>query len=294
MLSDYVLFTDSVCDLSQTLLDEIGVNVVPLSFNIDGKDYKNYSDEREISMQKFFELIKAGKTSTTSQVVPEEFVEFFTPHLKNGKDVLYIAFSSGLSGTFASAQIAADTLKEKFPDRKIVVIDSLCASLGEGLLVFRAASEKAKGKTIDELKKFIENLIPRICHIVYADDLKQLSRGGRISASSAFLGGMLGIKPLIKMNSEGKLVLVDKARGKKKAFELLIDKIKNSERDIKTQTVFICHSNCINDVNTLSELLKSNFGVEKIIVNSVGPVIGAHIGVGIVAAFYEGSENFRK
>ena len=239
----------------------------------------------------FYAKLREGKMSTTSQINADEFTRVFEPVLQGGEDVLYIAFSSGLSGTCQSAFIARDELKEKYPERKIYVFDSLCASLGEGLLVYHAAMLKRAGTDIDSLYKWLGENVLKLCHWFTVDDLNHLKRGGRVSSTAALVGTMLGIKPVMHTDSEGRLTPVSKARGTKAALRALVDKVGEiGVEPEKNQPMLICHANCPESVEYVKGLLKERFGVTDVRDEFIGPVIGAHTGCGTLGLFFVGTE----
>ncbi|MDL2248127.1 DegV family protein [Tyzzerella sp. OttesenSCG-928-J15] len=287
-MSEYVIITDSATDLNQELVDKANVHVVPLSFVIDGNTYHDFTDHREMEPKVFYDMLRNKHTATTNAVNVNEYVEAITPYLNEGKDALLIVFSSGLSSTYSSAVIAAESLREEYPDRKILVVDSLSASMGQGLLVWLAAKEKEKGKTIDEVCSWVEENKLKICHKVTVDDLDFLKRGGRISGVSAAVGGVLNIKPMIHVDNEGRLINIQKVRGRKASLKTLVEMMKESAFKNIKQTVFISHGDCIEDVQYVCELVKENFSDAEIFINYIGPVIGAHTGPNVVALFYQG------
>ena len=289
-MNDYVLLTDSSADLTDALVKELGVEVLPLSFTMRNKTYRNWPDNREIDPKDFYRQLREGEMATTSAVNVSDFTETIEPHLKEGRDVLVVAFSSGLSATCHSAQIAAQELSEQYPERKVYVVDSLCASLGQGLLVWMAAKERAAGKTIDEVRDWAVGHKMSICHQFTVDDLHFLKRGGRISSTTAFVGSMLQIKPVLHVDNDGKLMTVAKARGRRAALKALVDKMEQTAIDPKDQTVFISHGDCLEDAQLVAQMVKDRFGVEHVYLNYVGPVIGAHAGPGVLALFYVGVE----
>jgi len=214
-MRDYVILTDSCCDLSAEMAAELGVEILPLRLQMGERAYRNYLDGREIGFHEFYERVRSGELATTSAVNVGEFEEKMREILKTGKDILSISFSSALSTTYQSSVIAAEELKDEFPDAKILTVDSLCASLGQGLFVYLCAQEQKKGKTIDEVKTFAEETKGRVCHWFTVDDLNHLKRGGRINAATALFGTMLAIKPVMHVDDEGRLIPVSKARGRK-------------------------------------------------------------------------------
>lgn len=289
-MQNYVIKTDSTSDLSPKLVSELGVEVLPLHFNIDGKNYADYPDRSEMDMKQFYDLLRKGQTSTTSQINPEDFIKAFSPNLENGQDILYIAFSSGLSGTYASAKIAAEELLKSYPERKIRVVDSLCASMGQGLLVYYAVKHKEGGKSIDELKEWLNHNKLKVCHWITVDDLHHLHRGGRVSSASAFLGSMLNIKPILHVDNEGHLILVNKTRGRQRAVDVLLAQMEKTAIDLQDQTIFISHGDCEDEVMEMVSDIKKRFKVKNIEVNMIGPVIGSHSGPGTIALFFIGTQ----
>ena len=291
-MSDYVLLTDSSADLTAGLVEELGVEVLPLSFHMGEKTYRNWPDDREIDPHDFYDRLRGGEMATTSAVNVSDYTEAVEPLLQAGKDVLVVAFSSGLSATCNSARIAAQELSEQYPDRKIYVVDSLCASLGQGLLVWYAARMKAEGKSMEEVRDCLEENKLHLCHWFTVDDLHFLKRGGRISPATAVVGTMLSIKPVMHVDDEGHLIKVGTARGRNASLKALVDHMEETAIDPSAQTVFISHGDCLEDVNKVVEDVKRRFGIpaERFVINNVGPVIGAHSGPGTVALFFLGSK----
>ena len=289
-MGDYVILTDSSADLTAELVKELGVEVIPLSFTMEDKIYYNWPDNRDIDPADFYARLRGGAMATTSAVNVAAYTDAIEPFLKEGKDVLVLAFSSGLSTTCNSAQIAAGELMEQYPDRKVAVVDTLCASLGQGLLVWYAARMKQQGKTMEEVRTWTEEHKLNLCHWFTVDDLHFLKRGGRISAATAVLGTMLSIKPVMHVDNEGHLIKVGTARGRNASLKALVDHMEETVLDLKDQVIFISHGDCLADAQKVADDVKSRFGVETVIINYVGPVIGAHSGPGTVALFFLGSE----
>ncbi len=285
-----MILTDSSADLTAELVAELGVEVIPLSFTMEDKTYFNYPDNRDIDPADFYARLRGGAMATTAAVNVADYTEAIEPILKEGKDVLVLAFSSGLSATCHSAQIAAGELMEQYPDRKVYVVDTLCASLGQGLLVWYAANLKKQGKTMEEVRDWTEEHKLNLCHWFTVDDLHFLKRGGRISAATAVLGTMLSIKPVMHVDNEGHLIKVGTARGRNASLKALVDHMEQTVLDLKDQAIFISHGDCLADAQKVADDVKARFGVESIIINYVGPVIGAHSGPGTVALFFMGSE----
>lgn len=289
-MSEYVLITDSSADLSQEMVQELGVTVLPLSFTIQGKTYRNYPDNREMDLPLFYDMLRAGELATTSAVNVAEYTQAMEPILQEGKDVLILAFSSGLSSTYQASVLAAGELREKYPDRKIYTVDTLCASLGQGLLVYLAAQEQRKGKSIEEVRDWAEETKLHLCHQFTVDDLHFLKRGGRISATTAVVGSMLQIKPVLHVDNEGHLINIGKARGRQASLKALVDKMEKTVTEEGRKTVFISHGDCRKDTVTVADMVRERVGTQDIRINFVGPVIGAHSGPGTLALFYLGTE----
>ena len=286
----FQIVTDSSCDLPQAMADELDLAVLPLHVHIGEETYANYLDGREIGFHDFFNRIASGEKATTSAVNVEEFKVVMEQKLQEGLDILFIGFSSGLSTTYQSGVIAASELREKYPERKIMTIDSLCASLGQGLFVHYAVKKQREGASMEELSAYLEALRPHLCHWFTVDDLMYLKRGGRISASTALLGTALQIKPVMHTDNDGKLANVSKARGRKASIRALVDRMEQTAIDPASQTVFICHGDCIEDAEYAKKLIQERFGIQDIVINFTGPVIGSHSGPGTLAIFFVGTE----
>lgn len=265
---------------------KLNVTVIPLSFIMNGKTYQGSLDQKTISTEDFYSKLKSGEKVTTAQVNSEEFIDNFSPVLEDGTDILYIAFSSGLSGTCQSAFIAQKELAEKFPDRKVIVFDSLCASMGEGLLVYLACQKKDEGFSIDELHTWLKETMPKVAHWFTVDDLNHLRRGGRVSAGAALVGSMLSIKPVLHVDDEGHLSPVTKVRGRKTSLDTLVKKMQETAIEPEKQIVFISHGNCLKDAEYVKEQIQSKMGTKMFEINVIGPVIGSHAGPGTIALFF--------
>ena len=285
-MNAYEIVVDSTTDLTPELADSLGVCVIPYIFTLDQKEYHNYLDYREISKKDFYNTLRAGKTASTTQVTPTRYREVWEPFLKEGKDVLYMCLSSMLSKSFEMSVLAARELTDKYPDRKIVTIDSKSASLGQGALAFYSSKAKESGKSLEENAKYVDMLIPKLHHWVMADDLHHLRRGGRVSGASAFVGTMLSIKPILTMPSDGRLVPIHKARGRAKAFDYFLEKAQEYRLDKAYDTVFISHSDAEDMAMDLRLKFEDKLGVRNFVINEIGPVIGAHTGPGTVAIMY--------
>jgi len=281
----FKIVIDSTTDLPQGLADKWGLTVIPYIYNLDGKEYYNYLDYRQLSVKDFYGALRGGKTATTTQVTTFRYLEAWEPILKEGNDVLYMCLSSALSKSYDQSVLAAREAAETYPDRKIITIDSKAASLGQGLLAFYAAKARDEGKTLEETAAYIESLIPRVNLWIMADDLNHLRRGGRVSGASAFVGTMLSIKPILTILDDGKLVPISKVRGRGKALDYMVERMKEGMNP-KDQTVFIAHSDVPEFAEQAKNMFAEKLGVENFIVNEIGPVIGAHTGPGTLAAIF--------
>ena len=287
-MSNYILCTDTACDLKPATLKAWGVEYCSLSFqfNDSEKVYSNF----DMDVTEFYDKMRAGGVAKTSAINVDAFENFFEPYLVTGKDVLYIGFSSGLSATYHSACLAAEALREKYPERKVLTVDSLAASAGLGLLVYLTAKEQEKGATIEEAAAFAEATKLNVCHWFTVDDLDYLKRGGRVSPAVAFLGNKLGIKPVLHVDNEGHLINVFKVRGRKNAIAALAKELGKSAIDPADGIVYISHGDCQKDVDQLVEILQADYNAKVELVTDVGPVIGAHTGPGVLALFFVGKE----
>ncbi len=285
-MRDYVILTDSCCDFPAEMVEELGVCVLPLSFAIEGKEYYNYPDNRDMAPGEFYGKLRAGSLGTTSAVSVGRFQEAMTGIVESGRDVLCTAFSSALSATYQSACIAAKDVMASHPEANVLVVDSRAASLGQGLLVYLAAVKKAQGASLEELRGYVEERKNHICHWFTVDDLFHLKRGGRVSAAAALLGTMLQMKPVLHVDDEGRLIPVGKTRGRKASIRALLDKMDELAED--PSVVFISHGDCLEDAEGLAEMIRAKFPVKKLAINYVGPVIGNHSGPGTLALFFQG------
>ena len=289
-MSDFAILTDSSADLPAGLAQQIDVQVLPLAFIMGGHTYYNYPDNRDMDPHAFYDRLRAGELATTNAVNVAQYTEALDPLLQAGKDVLILAFSSALSTTYNSSRLAVEELGFKYPNRKIFTVDTLCASLGQGLLVWYAARERDRGHTIEEVREWVEERKLNLCHQFTVDDLHFLKRGGRISAATAMVGSMLHIKPVLHVDRGGCLVNIGKARGRQASLRALVDRMEETAIDSGSLTVFISHGDCLEDAQTVADMVKKRFGVQDVVINYVGPVIGAHSGPGTVALFYMGTD----
>ena len=285
-MREYIILTDSCCDFSAQMVAELGVEVLPLSFHIGGGDYFNYPDNRDMAPGDFYAKLRSGELGSTAAVSPGVFQETMGRIVEEGKDILCVNFSSALSATYQAAEIAAQDVMAAHPGSKILVVDSRCASLGQGLLVYLTAQKKREGLGLEELRDYVENTKLHICHWFTVDDLNHLKRGGRVSAAAALVGTMLQMKPVLHVDDEGRLIPVSKVRGRKASLKALVDKME--ELVVDPSVVFISHGDCGDEARELGEAIKAKFPVERLEINYVGPVIGNHSGPGTMALFFQG------
>ena len=282
---EYKIITDTCCDFPREMYRDLDLSAVPLSVFYKGEHVNEYTEEW---LKELFAGLRQGETSSTAAVNPDEWMGYIEPALQEGKDALVLAFSSGLSTTYQSAVIAAGELMEKYPGRKVNVVDTLCASLGQGLFVWYACKKRDEGLSLEELTAWCEENKLHLCHWFTVDDLMYLKRGGRVSAATALLGTMLQIKPVLHVDNEGHLINVAKARGRKASIEALAAKLGQTGLPGKNDTVFICHGDCIEDARYLEKLVREKYGVKEVFIYYVGAVIGSHSGPGTLALFYLG------
>lgn len=289
-MRDYVIMTDSCCDLTADMAREMELEVLPLTMRMDDREYPNYLDGRAITNEEFYRRLRAGKMSSTAAVNIHQFEERMGALLESGKDVVCICFSSALSTTYQSAVIASGEVLKTHPNGAVHVIDSLSASLGQGLLLYLAVQKKREGLTASELVDWVEQNKLRVCHWFTVDDLNFLKRGGRLSAGAALVGTMLAIKPVMHTSNEGKLVPMAKVRGRKASLKALMDKVGELGVDLPHQTMFICHADCLDEAEQVAASLKERYGVPEIHINYIGPVIGSHTGPNTMGLFFLGKE----
>ena len=281
---NYQIITDSCCDYPTPMYKELGLTFVPLTVEFRGKSFDDKNDD---SLKEMYDGFRAGEPAKTSAVNPSRWGEVMEAALRNGQDVLVLAFSSGLSTTYQSAVIAAEELAEKYPDRAIRVVDTLCASMGQGLLVWYACKKRDEGMSLEEVYNWVMENRLHLCHWFTVDDLFFLKRGGRVSAATALVGSALGIKPVLHVDREGKLIPMEKVRGRRASLDALVKHYKDGVLD-KTGTVFISHGDCLADAQYVADKIRA-IGAGRIELNMIGPVIGAHSGPGTVALFYRGT-----
>lgn len=285
-MREYVIMTDSCCDLPSKLAAELDLTVLPLYFHIAGQGRYNYLDNREMNPEEFYDQLRAGMMSTTSAVNVGMFQAKMSQIVSTGRDILCISFSSGLSTTYQSAAIAAKAVMEENKTCTVKVVDSVAASLGQGLLVYLAVQEKRKGRSLEEVAEFVEQTKQHICHWFTVDDLNHLKRGGRVSAAAALVGTMLQMKPVLHVDDEGHLIPMSKVRGRRASIAALAEKLDELAED--TDTVFISHGDCEEDARVLEGMIREKHAVQTCVINYVGPVIGSHSGPGTLALFFLG------
>ena len=288
-MRDYIIATDSCCDFDENLIRELDLTVIPLSVHLGQDHFRNYPGEMPES-HVFYTRLSKGEPAQTSAPNVEAFKDAFRPFLEAGKDVLYLGFSSALSATYQNAAMAVEELREAFPDAVIRAVDTLCASMGQGLLVDLAVQEKRKGKSLEEVASFVQETIPHLCHWFTVGDLSQQRRGGRLSAGKASVGNLLNIKPVLHVDHEGRLVPMESAKGRKKSVEALVRHMEKTAIAPETQRIYISHGDCLGDAEVLAAAIQSKLGVASVTIGDVGPVIGAHSGLGTLALFFLGKE----
>lgn len=286
-MSTFQILTDSTADLPEEFLKENDIDIFHLSYTILGE---TYGGDKELPYKEFYSLMREGNIPKTSQVNPDQAKEGLLKALEKGNEILYIAFSSGLSGTYNSVRLAAEEIMEENSDAKIVVIDSKCASMGEGLLVYHAIMQRKQGKSFEETCEWVEKYAPNLIHLFTVDDLNHLFRGGRVSRSTAFIGTVLSIKPLLHVDDEGHLIPIGKSRGRKKSLLELVDMMGEhlGSFEGKNDIFFISHGDCIEDAEFVRDEIVNRFGIKNCMINHIGPTIGAHSGPGTIALFFLG------
>ena len=288
-MTDFKILTDSCCDLSQALAKDLELDVFPMTFVLSGQEYQNHLDDRMMANRDFYDRLRGGETATTVAVNPSEWADLSRPYLQQGLDVLILAFSSGLSTTAHNALMAAEELREEFPDRRVEVVDTLCASMGEGLFCHHVARKRLSGASLDETKAYAESIKLQLCHWFTVDDLHFLKRGGRVSSTAAVVGTMLQIKPVLHVDDAGHLIPVSKVRGRKASLNALVSEMAKTALNPQEQTVFISHGDCLADAEYVRDQILEKLQVREVVINPIGPVIGAHSGPGTVALFFLGA-----
>lgn len=286
----YEIITESTANLTDDIINEFGIKIISLSYCIGNEVIESYENGKSSDAKAFYERMRQGELASTSQVTRQTYRAAFEQALKNGSDVLYIGFSSALSGSFNSASMVADELREAYSDRKIIAVDTLAASMGQGLLVYYAALFRKQGKTIEEVADWLNANLLRLCHWFTVDDLKYLKRGGRISPTTALVGTLMGIKPILHVDDEGRLVSVGKVRGRRHSVEEIFKHMKETIENPEDQMIFISHGDCLEDAQYLESLIRNEIKVKDIVINYIDAVIGSHSGPGTLAVFFLGSK----
>lgn len=292
-MNDFIISTDATCDLPRDFAEQNRIRVIPMKYTLGDTEYSS-EGENSLSSREFYDRMRNGAMPKTVQITQEEAYAHFERFLKEGRDVLHIAFSSALSGSCDSALLAAKRAKEQFPERKVVVIDSLCASLGEGLYVYYAVQYQKSGMTLEETAGKLEKIKQQLCHYFTVDDLHHLHRGGRVSKTAAIVGSVLGIKPVLHVDEAGRLIPIGKVRGRKQSLNQLVARMKEKTAGVKNEIFFVSHGDCLEDAEYVADLVKKECGVKKYIIGDIGPVIGTHSGPGTVALFFLGESRTEK
>lgn len=288
-MAPYQIFTDATADCNLSWLQSLPpVSIIPMRVEIGGREY-SYGPDGNISAEEFYAQQKAGKYAVTSQITPAQYIQWFEPALWSGNDILYLCFSSGMSGTFQSARVCAEELQEKYPDRKIICLDTLCASVGEGFLVCEAAARQAEGYTLEELVRWVIQHRLEVCHWFTVDVFDHLRRGGRVSAGTAVLGTALQIKPLLHVNQSGELAVMEKPRGRKQAIKAQLVRMEQGWKPELGKTVIVGHGACPDGAQALQQAVREQFPEAQVRLAEIGPIIGAHTGPGMLALIYWGN-----
>ena len=286
MNQSYVILTESSSDLTPELAEQAGAEVLPLSFTMEGKNYPHYPDQRAMSIPEFYERMRNGAVAVTAAANVADLTDGMEVHLRQGKDVLFLCFSSGLSSTRDACAIAARELQEKYPERKIYTVDTLAASAGQALLVLLAGRKQKAGASIEEARDFVEETKLHVAHWFTVDDLNHLKRGGRVSPTAAAVGTMLNIKPVLHVDDEGHLIPMEKVRGRKAALAALVKQMRETVVHPEEQTMMISHACCREEAESLRESVLAEFHPKELMILDLGPIIGAHTGPGLMALFF--------
>ena len=286
----FEIVTDSSCNLPEDIIDRYGLHILSLRFLVGGKEYYSYTKGEITDLAQFYTMMRNKEEITTSQISSDICTRLFESLLQDGKDVLYIGFSSALSGTYQVGYLALEELKKKYPERKIYAADTLGASLGEGLLVYHAANLREEGRSIEEVNDWLLENRLHLCHWFTVDDLFFLQRGGRVSGTVAIFGTLLNVKPVMHMDNEGRLIFVTKVRGRKRSLDALVERLDQTAINPSEQSIFITHGDCLEDAQYVAKKIEEKYHPKEIVINWVDPVIGAHSGPGTVALFFLGTE----
>ena len=286
----FEIVTDSSCNLPEDIIDRYGLHILSLRFLVGGKEYYSYTKGEITDLAQFYTMMRNKEEITTSQISSDTCTNLFESLLQDGKDVLYIGFSSALSGTYQVGYLALEELKKKYPERKIYAVDTLGASLGEGLLVYHAANLREAGESIEAVNGWLLENRLHLCHWFTVDDLFFLQRGGRVSGTVAIFGTLLNVKPVMHMDNEGRLIFVTKVRGRKRSLDALVERLDQTAINPSEQSIFITHGDCLEDAQYVAKKIEEKYHPKEIVINWVDPVIGAHSGPGTVALFFLGTE----
>lgn len=286
----YQIVTDSACNLTEEMIDQFGLEILPLTFMVDGVQHQSYLKGEKTDLKQFYTMMREGKVITTSLPNMQESETTLRAIADSGKDILYLGFSSALSGTYAATELLLKQIATDYPDRTFIAEETFAASGGQGMLVYLACKKAQEGASIEEVAQFVRETRDHLCHWFTVDDLMFLFRGGRVSRTSAWAGTLLNIKPVLHVDNTGALIPMEKVRGRKKAIKALVDHMEKTAIDPQSQTIFITHGDCIEDVETLKAEITERFGITVFVVNYVDPVIGAHSGPGTLALFFVGTE----
>ncbi len=293
VMREFVISTDATCDLPKAFVEENRIAVIPMRFSLNNTEYLS-EGEPTLTPKEFYSMVRKGSMPKTALITPEESATHFERLVKEGKNVLHLAFSSALSGSCGSAMSAAADVMERYPGSKVIVIDSLCASLGEGLYVYYAVQYQKSGMTLEATAQKLEGIKQNLCHYFTVDDLNHLHRGGRVSKATAVLGSVLGIKPVLHVDEEGRLIPIGKVRGRKQSLNQLVEKMKSKISGMENPIFFISHGDCEEDAKYVADLVRKECGIKKHLIGDIGPVIGAHSGPGTVAVFFLGESRKEK
>ena len=286
----YVIMTDTSANLPEEIIEKYGIELIVMTYFVDGVEYKGYEKGKKTDLKAFYDKMREKAQTRTSLASPDVFYSAFEKLAEEKKDIIYIGFSGGLSGNYQSSVIASEMIREKYPDIKLYTVDTLSACLGEGLLVYNAVLMREAGKTIEEVRDWVEENKLKMCHWFTVDDLAYLRRGGRISATSAIAGTVLGIKPVMHVDNDGKLVAVSKVRGRKAALDAIVKKFEEMGVEHENQIVALAHADCDEDAEYLISEIKKKYKIREIVINYIDPVIGSHSGPGTIAFFFLGNE----
>jgi len=288
-MGEYRIFTDATADIAADMMVEMPeTNIIPMNVEIGGREYI-YGPKGTITAKEFYRLQREGSFATTSQITPQTYFQYFEPCLRSGKDILYLSFSSGMSGTYQSALLATEELKKEYPERKIICLDTLCASVGEGFFVREAAQKQSEGFTLEELAEWAENHRLQICHWFTVDTFEHLRHGGRVSAATAAVGTVLQIKPLLHVDDKGCLQVIGKTRGRKRSIAMQISKMEQGWSPEVGKRVLIGHGDAPETAEILRKEISDKFPEAEIGITEIGPIIGAHTGPGMLAVIYWGN-----